>query len=108
MTQPIVEIHVPLTPDPDVPAGEYPFPWIDDIEETLEIGADGGRYEVYDDGEELGDEYVFFITGEEEAELLAAATQVVNLAGVPDGAFAVVTDEDQQDLGTGRRVELSS
>jgi hypothetical protein len=108
MSQPIVEIHVPLTPDPDVPPGQYPFPWIDDIEETLEVGADDGAYEVYDDAEELGDEYVFFITGEQETDLLAVATQVANLVGVPDGTFAVVTDEDQQDLGTGRRVELSA
>src|SRR6476620_2276219 len=108
MTQPIVEIPVPLTPDPDIAPGAYPFPWIDDIEETLELGAEDGTYEVYDDGEELGDEYVFFITGDQEADLLVVATQVANLAGVPDGTFAVVTDEDQQDLGTGRRVELTS
>ena len=108
MPQPIVEIHVPLTPDPDIAPGAYPFPWIDDIEETLELGAEDGTYEVYDDGEELGDEYVFFITGDDEADLLLVATQVANLAGVPDGTFAVVTDEDQQDLGTGRRVELTS
>jgi hypothetical protein len=107
MTEPIVEIHVPLTPSPDVAPGEYPFPWIDDIEETLEVGAGDGRYDVYDDGEELGDEYVFFITGEDEAVLLSVAAAVATLPGVPEGAFAVVTDEDQQDLGTGRRVDLS-
>ena len=66
MTEPIVEIHVPLTPSADVAPGEYPFPWIDDIEETLEVGAEDGRYEMYDDGEELGDEYVFFIVGDDE------------------------------------------
>jgi hypothetical protein len=108
MTQPIVEIHVPLVPDPDLPPGAYPFPWIDDIEETLELGAEDGEYEIYDDAEELGDEYVFFLTGDDERALLVVATQVANLAGVPDGTFAVVTDEDQQDLGTGRRVDLSS
>jgi len=108
MTQPIVEIHVPLTPSPDLAPGEYPFPWIDDIEEALGVGADEGRYEVYDDGEELGDEYVFFVTGPDERVLLEVATGVVNLVGVPEGAFAVVTDEDQQDLGTGRRVELAT
>lgn len=107
MTQPIVEIHVPLTASPDVAPGEYPFPWIDDIEETLAVGEDDGRYEVYDDGEEYGEEYVFFITGADETVLLEVATGVTTLPGVPEGAFAVVTDEDQQDLGTGRRVELS-
>lgn len=108
MTQPIVEIHVPLTPSPDVAPGEYEFPWIDDVEETLGVGEEDGRYEVYDDGEELGDEYVFFITGESEADLLAVATDIANMPGLPDGAFAVVTDEDLQDLGEGRRVELPS
>jgi hypothetical protein len=107
MTETIVEIHVPLTPSPDVAPGEYAFPWIDDIEEVLEVGADDGRYEVYDDAEELGEEYVFFITGDDEAVLLQVATAVVTLPGVPEGAFAVVTDEDQQDLGTGRRVPLA-
>ena len=107
MTQPIVEIHVPLTPSPDLAPGEYPFPWIDDVEETLGVGEEDGRYEVYDDGEELGEEYVFFITGEDEADLLAVATDIANMPGLPDGAFAVVTDEDLQDLGEGRRVELS-
>ena len=107
MAEPIVEIHVPLTPSEDVAPGAYPFPWIDDIEETLALGAEDGDYELYDDGEELGDEYVFFLTGTRESVLLDVATAVATLPGVPEGAFAVVTDEDQQELGTGRRVELS-
>ena len=40
MAEPIVEIHVPLTPSEDVAPGAYPFPWIDDIEETLALGAE--------------------------------------------------------------------
>lgn len=31
----VVEIHVPLLPTPDLPAGSYPFPWIEEVEDLL-------------------------------------------------------------------------
>jgi hypothetical protein len=57
----LVEIHVPLTPT-DVPDGEYPFPWIDTVMEFL-FELDGTKGEMYDDGEELGSKYLFFVHG---------------------------------------------
>ncbi len=42
-TEPIVEIHVPLTPTPGLGEDDYPYPWIDDIEDYLAQldGSDG-------------------------------------------------------------------
>ncbi|WP_288872830.1 hypothetical protein [uncultured Microbacterium sp.] len=63
MSDLVVEIHVPLTPAEGLAEGDYPFPWIETIEEgflfQLEEGSGSG--EVFDDGEELGDEYLFFV-----------------------------------------------
>jgi hypothetical protein len=67
----IIEIHVPFHPAPVVPEGEYPFPWIDVIEDFLHGLEEEGGIEVFDDGEEYGDAYVFFITGSNEGDLLA-------------------------------------
>ena len=102
----IVEIHVPLVPSPGLTAGSYQFPWIEKIEDFLIGLEDQGEVEVYDEGEEYGDAYVFFITGTDEATLLAAASQAVTLAGVPTDAFAMITDEDAGELGMGQRVNL--
>ncbi len=99
----LVEIHVPLAPS-DVAEGEYPFPWIDSIMEFL-ADLDGSRGEMYDDGEELGDEYLFFVNGASEQDLLSLAREIANLPGVPAGVYATVTD-DEADMGGGTRVEL--
>ena len=107
MSRSLVEIHVPLVPAPGVPTAGYPFPWIDDVEEALAQGDGDGRYEVHDDGEELGDVYVFPITGDRESDLLDVAREIARLPRVPAGAYAVVADVDQEEMGTGRRVELS-
>lgn len=101
----LVEIHVPLTPS-DVPEGEYPFPWIDAVMEFL-FELDGSKGEMYDDGEELGNEYLFFVQGAPEAHLIALAREVATLPGVPAGTYATVTDTEA-DMGGGRRVELGS
>lgn len=103
MSELLVEIHVPLTPT-DVPDGEYPFPWIDTIMEFL-VDLDGSLGEMYDDGEELGDEYLFFVFGAPEDDLLSLAREVANLPGVPAGAYATVTDTDAE-MGRGARVDL--
>ena len=103
MAELLVEIHVPLTAS-DVPEGEYPFPWIDAVMEFL-FELDGDRGEMYDDGEELGEEYLFFVSGASESDLIGLARQVANLPGVPTGVYATVTDTEA-DMGGGRRVDL--
>ncbi|SBT39012.1 hypothetical protein [Micromonospora narathiwatensis] len=102
----IVEIHVPLAPTPDTAPDVYPVAWIDQVEDFLIELEDEGAVEVYDEGEEYGDVYIFFITGANEASLLAAASRVATLDSVPAGAFAMVTDERAPELGMGRRVDL--
>jgi hypothetical protein len=88
-----------------LPEGEYQYPWIDDVEEFLAELDQGGVEEV-DDGEEDGDVYIFFITGGGEQALLAVASRVAELDGVPAGVFAVVTDDEAKEFGVGRRVGL--
>ncbi|MFZ8756770.1 hypothetical protein ACO03V_05040 [Microbacterium sp. HMH0099] len=100
----LVEIHVPLTPI-DVPDGDDPFPWIDTVMEFLFDLEGSSRGEMYDDGEELGDEYLFFVHNATEADLIAVAREVASLPGVPTGVYATVTDADA-DMGGGRRVDL--
>ncbi|MGW5969622.1 hypothetical protein [Streptomyces sp. NPDC055186] len=102
----VVEIHVPLLPAPDLPEGAYPFPWIEEIEDFLCDLEDRSDVEVFDDGEQHEDAYVFFVTGAGEQELLAAASQVATLPGVPAGAFAVVSDDEAEEFGLGRRTAL--
>lgn len=99
----IVEIHIPLEEASGTPEGSYPFPWIDRVEDFL---ADLKEAEEYDKGEECDGAYVFFVTGAAEADLLAVASRVAALPGVPGGVFAVVTEEGAEEIGVGRRVEL--
>ncbi|MFT4285592.1 MAG: hypothetical protein QM598_12230 [Protaetiibacter sp.] len=99
----LVEIHVPLTPSA-VRDGEYPFPWIDSVMEFL-FELDGSRGEMYDDGEELGGEYLFFVHAAPEADLLSLAREIARLRGMPAGVYAMVTDTEA-DMGGGRRVDL--
>ncbi|MEW5536831.1 hypothetical protein [Streptomyces cyaneofuscatus] len=106
MTATLVEIHVPLPPTPDPPDGSFPHAWIDQVEDFLVDLEDEGGVEVHDEGEEYGDAYVFFVTGAAEEELLAVASRVATLPGVPAGAFAVVSDDEAEEFGQGRRVAL--
>ena len=106
MAETVLEIHVPLVAA-DAPDGEDPYAWIDDVEDFLAECEEDGRLEVLDDGEEIGADYVFFITGAPEDELLAVALEVARLPFVPEGAFAVVAEEDQAEIGAGRRVDLA-
>ncbi|MEV0819896.1 hypothetical protein [Nonomuraea rubra] len=106
MTNTVVEIHVPLREGPRLSETDYAFPWIDVIEEFLAEVEEQGQAEVFDDGEEFGDVYVFFISGAEEDMLLRVASRVAALDGVPDGAFAMVSDDEAEEFGLGRRVEL--
>ncbi|MFD5496147.1 hypothetical protein ACFWH4_25430 [Streptomyces sp. NPDC127091] len=62
--------------------------------------------EVFDEGEQDGDVYVFFVTGAREGDLLAAASRVAMLPGVPPGTVAVVSNDEAEEFGLGRRVAL--
>ncbi|MEU7896039.1 hypothetical protein AB0B45_24700 [Nonomuraea sp. NPDC049152] len=106
MAATVVEIHVPLQETPGLAATDYPFPWIEQIEDFLVRMEEEVRAEVFDDGEEFGDVYVFFITGADEAALLAVASRVAALEGVPAGSFAMVSDDAAEEFGLGRRVDL--
>ncbi|MGJ3559834.1 hypothetical protein ACR6C2_18590 [Streptomyces sp. INA 01156] len=79
----VVEIHVPLLPTPSLPEGAYPFPWIEEIEDFLSDLEGRGDVEVFDDGEQHEDAYVFFVAGAGEEELLAVAARVATLPGSP-------------------------
>ncbi|MFJ8787507.1 hypothetical protein [Streptomyces sp. NPDC102476] len=68
----VVEIHVPLREAAGTAEGSYPFPWIDRVGDFL---AEQESAEVYDDGEEYGEMYVFFISGAAEEDLLANGHQ---------------------------------
>ncbi|WP_030443733.1 hypothetical protein [Actinoplanes subtropicus] len=103
----LVEIHVPLPSPEEVEAGEqeHPFVWIEEVEEFL-AGPDSEEVEIFDDGEQDGDVYIFFIAGADERTLLSAASRVAVLDRVPPGAFAMVTDDAAEEFGMGRRVDL--
>ncbi|MEV7807767.1 hypothetical protein AB0O28_32930 [Microbispora sp. NPDC088329] len=102
----VVEIHVPLHDSESLPETAYAFPWIDEIDEFLFGIEEQGQAEVFDDSEEFGDVYVFFITGADEDTLLSVASRAAALDGVPHGAFAMVTDDEAGEFGSGRRVNL--
>jgi hypothetical protein len=102
----VVEIHVPLVSPADLPDGDYPFPWIRVVDDFLAGLEEAGEIEVFDEGEEFGRAYAFFITGAELAALLAVAGRIAALPVVPAGAFAVVTDDEAEEMGRGRRVKL--
>ncbi|WP_091561337.1 hypothetical protein [Micromonospora pattaloongensis] len=106
MPDTVVEIHVPLVATPGLTEDQYAFPWTEDVEDFLAGLDEQGDVQQYDDGEECGEAYVFFITGSREEALLAVATRVATLDGVPAGAFAVVTDDEAEEFGMGRRVDL--
>jgi hypothetical protein len=103
----VVEIHVPLTPVIGLPEGEDPFPWIDDIMEFITDLDERGEVALFDDGGEFDEVYVFLINAASEDRLLAAAARIADLPGVPAGVFAMVTDDEAEEFGLGRRVELS-
>ncbi len=102
----VVEIHVPLVSPANLPDGAWPFPWIRVVDDFLARLEQDGEIEVFDEGEEVGRAYAFFITGAPEKQLLAVAAQVAALDTVPRGSFAMVTDDEAEEMGRGRRVRL--
>ncbi len=104
----VVEIHVPLL-EPRPARGatdDSDYPWITRIEDFLTRMEEQGSIEVVDYGEEMGEVYVFVITGASEAKLLRVAARVAALPGVPAGTFAVVSESGATEAGDGRRVDL--
>ncbi|MFV2115566.1 hypothetical protein ACFHW0_24950 [Micromonospora sp. LOL_025] len=106
MPKMVVEIHVPLLAAPGLAVDEYPFPWIDDVQDFLTDLDEQGDVREYDDGEEDPDVYIFLITGSSESALLRVASEVAALDRVPAGAFAMVTDDEAEEFGMGRCVAL--
>lgn len=102
----VIEIHVPLRPAPILPDGAYPYPWIQEAEDLLAEVEDQGDAEIFDDGEEDAEAYIFFVTGAGEEDLLAVASRVAALPGVPAGTFAVISEEGAEEFGLGRRIAL--
>jgi uncharacterized protein YciU (UPF0263 family) len=103
----VVEVHVPLAPDPHAADDDEPFPWIDEVIEFLLQLEDDGSLEMWDDGEEWEGHFVFSLADAPEAELLAAARSIAALPGVPSGVFAMVTTSGAEDYGQGTRVEIA-
>ena len=103
----LVEIHIPLERDPNIPEDEDPFPWIEDITQYLLDLDEGDEAAMYDDGEEFGDVYVFSINAADESTLLSIANRIANLPGVPTGVYAQVTSVEADSFGEGRRVDIS-
>lgn len=98
----IVEIHFPLRLDEDTD-------WIEDVEELLFEAEGSVAPLMYDDGEELRDadgepEYVFFISNNPLAELIAFGRMMLAHGGVPTGGYLSVNDEEGE-LGGGERIE---
>jgi hypothetical protein len=83
----VVEIHVPLTPLIGLPEGEDPFPWIDEVMDYITEVDERGEAALYD--------------------LLTVAARIADLPGVPAGVYAMVTDDEAEEFGQGRRVDLS-
>ena len=106
MAETVVEIHVPLVSPSDLPDGAYPFPWIRVVDDFLADLEKRGDLEVFDEGDEVGRVYAFFVTGADVDHLLAVAGQVARLPGIPAGSFAFVTDDEAEQIGRGRRVKL--
>jgi len=105
----VVEIHVPL---PALREGEFgpdddPYPWIDDVMNYLDDVDERGEATIIDEGEEFDGAFVFSVADAPEQTLLAVATRVAGIAGVPTGVFAVITDDLAEEFGMGRRVELT-
>lgn len=105
MSEPLIEVHIPLVPAV-VPEGQYPYPYLESIEDFL-FRLDGqGRGEMYDDGEEHDGEYLFFLADASEEVLLDLARQLKALPGVPPETYAIVSTKDAEEWGVGRRVDV--
>jgi len=67
----LVEIHIPVPTPEEMEAGEreHPFVWTEKVEDFL-AELHGEELEVFDDGEQDGDVYIFFVAAADERTLL--------------------------------------
>ncbi|MFI7064561.1 hypothetical protein ACIBL3_26460 [Kribbella sp. NPDC050124] len=83
----VVEIHVPLIATGAPIGSTWPrssaivpddvdCPWIFEVDEYLAERSEKEQFEVFDDGEEFGDAYLYFITGAGEAGELGTGRRV--------------------------------
>jgi thioredoxin reductase len=103
----VLEIHIPLTADRTVGEGENPYPWIEGVSEFVSELDESGDAFVVDEGDEFDGSYVVVLTGADESGLLSIATRLANQPGMPTGIFAMVTDDEAEELGQGRREDIS-
>lgn len=95
-----LEVHVPLgtTSDTD---------WIDQVQDYISEQSEHRPLDLFDDGEEYDDFYVFFIEGDSRQTLVEVAEEVARLSFVPSGAYAVYKASNSRDLAAGERIALS-
>jgi hypothetical protein len=98
----LVEIYCPIGAVADLEE------FFSTVETFLEDQEHGLAAESFDDGEEVGEHYVYGVWRAPEEELLEVARRVAQLPCVPDGTFALVTTTAAQLSGQGRRVDLRS
>jgi len=102
----VVEIHIPLVA-PAVEVDDVLHPWIDEVLDYLDDVESRGEAVIIDEGEEFEGAYVFSVADAPERALLKIAGRIAELPGIPTGVFAVVTTEHAEELGRGRRLDLS-
>jgi len=98
----VLEVHIPLVAGKA--SNEDPFAWTEDVEDFLAERV--GPVTGLDDGEEIGDTYVFPLVGGGIGDLLFVAREIAALPGVPAGVYAVLTDSASVGSEDGRRIEL--
>jgi hypothetical protein len=103
----VVEVHIPLTADTSIAEGENPYPWIEAVSDAVAEIEETGDAFVVEEGDEFEGSYVVVITGADESTLLNIAGRLATLPGAPTGVFAMVTDDEADELGLGRRVDIS-
>jgi hypothetical protein len=103
----VVEVHLPLTADTSIAEGENPYPWIEDVTDAVAEIEESGDAFIVEEGDEFEGCYVVVITGADESTLLGLAGRLATLPGAPTGVFAMVTDDEADELGLGRRVDIS-
>lgn len=104
----VVDLHFPLTPTAGLAQDQFPFPWIFTVQDRLSaltLASDGA--EDYDDAEEFGETYAFFLTGEDEEVVLSAAKRIAAGPGLPTGAFAIINSSGA-DMGQGDRIDFEA
>lgn len=105
-SSPSVEIRIPLLSSIAPENGKYAYPWIEDVQDFLSELDELGECSLADDGEEVEESYSFRLTGRTSDSLLAIASRVARIAGVPCGVVAILTEEDGEGSGRENRVQV--